>query len=115
MPHIIVEYSQNIEGRVSIPDMLTQMHDALSGQGVDKGRIKTRGTALNHSIVGNAAANEGQMVHITLLLLEGRDTGTKKQYSEPLHGIACKIAQGAFPDCTVTLEVRDMSAATYIL
>jgi len=78
-------------------------------------RIKTRGVLLAHSVVGNDAADIGQMVHITLLLLEGRDEATKKQYSVPLHKIAKNMIVVKFPNCAVTLEVRDMEQASYIL
>lgn len=115
MPHIVLEYSQHIEDEIDVPALLTSMHDALANEGVDKSRIKTRGVLLAHSVVGNDAANAGQMAHITLLLLEGRDEATKKQYSVPLHQIAKDMITAKFPDCAVTLEVRDMEQATYIL
>lgn len=115
MPHIIVEYSANIEGVVAIPDMLVEMHEALAAQGVDKARIKTRGVSIPHSVVGDVAPNAGHMVHITLLLLEGRDDATKKQYSAPIYAAAQKAVSNKFPNCAVTLDVRDMNAATYTL
>lgn len=115
MPHVIVEYSQNIEDKVDVPHMLSTMHQALASEGVDQSRIKTRGICVSHSVVGDARANEGQMLHITLLLLEGRDDDTKKQYALPLHSAAKAAVQETFPDCAVTLEVRDMDSGTYIL
>lgn len=111
MPHIIVEYSTNLENQIDIPAMLDDMHDALANEGVDKGRIKTRALPLPHVVVGNQG-QEGHMVHITLLLLEGRDTQTKKTYATPIHSIAKKVAP---EECAVTLEVRDMISETYIL
>ena len=115
MPHIVLEYSQHIEDQIDVPVLLTSMHEALAAEGVDKSRIKTRGVLLAHSVVGNDAADIGQMVHITLLLLEGRDEATKKQYSVPLHKIAKNMIVVKFPNCAVTLEVRDMEQASYIL
>lgn len=111
MPHIIVEYSANLENQIDIPSMLSGMHDALADQGVDKNRIKTRGISIPHAIVGNQGAT-GKMIHITLLLLEGRDIQTKKTYATPIHTIA---KQSAPEECAVTLEIRDMVSETYIL
>lgn len=115
MPHIIVEYSSNIEDRVNIPEILTNMHASLASSGIDQARIKTRGVSIPHSVVGNNAYNAGQMLHITLLLLEGREVELKKQYSTPLYDIAKNAVESDFPDCAISLEVRDMLAATYIL
>lgn len=115
MPHIIVEYSKNIEEKVDVAPLLGGMHAALADAGVDEGRIKSRAVAMNHSVVGNHGVNAGQMVHITLLLLAGRDNATKAQYSQPLHALAKQSVTKEFPNCAVTLEVRDMDAENYIL
>jgi len=74
MPHIIVEYSKNLETQIEIPNML----------------------------------------HATLLLLEGRDDATKKQYGDILHA-TLKQAAATLPDCATTLEIRDMAEATYYM
>ena len=115
MPHIVVEYSQNLEDRVDLASLLVSMHDALVGEGIDKSRLKTRATALTHSVVGTKNANAGQMLHITLLLLEGRDDLTKKKYGDAIHATAKDAVLKEYPDAAVTLEVRDMAQATYIL
>lgn len=115
MPHIVVEYSNNLENKINVSEVLTKMHDALVEKGVDKTRIKTRGISLAHSVVGDASVNDGAMVHITLLLLAGRDDETKISYSKPIHDVAVNAVQQEFPNCAVTLEVRDMDTETYIL
>ncbi len=115
MPHIIVEYSQNMGPDLDLPDILTDLHNTLAAQGVDKGRIKTRAIPLLHSVVGNNDANDGTMAHVTVLLLEGRDVPTKQAYGQALHKVVADAVKKEFPDCAVTLEVRDMVKDTYIL
>jgi len=114
MPHIIIEYSQNIEASIDMPALLAQTHDILAAQGIDRARIKTRGIAVSHAVVGNDGAN-GAMAHITLLLLEGRDTPTKQQYGTSIHEHVKGVIIQSIPDAKVTLEVRDMDKDTYIL
>lgn len=109
MPHIIVEYSKTLEP--TIESILIELHETLSAQGIDKTRIKTRGVALNHAVVGDQGVN-GAMMHATLLLLEGRDLATKKQYGDPLYAAMNKNAPSG---CAVTLEIRDMSKDTYYM
>lgn len=107
MPHIIVEYSPSLDS--AIPELLQVLHEALAANGIDKIRIKTRGIKLDHAIVG-----EGKMamLHGTLLLLEGRDIPTKKQYGDALYAA---IKNAAPKDCAATLEIRDMTKDTYYL
>ncbi len=115
MPHIIVEYSQNMGPDLDLPEILTDLHATLAAQGVDKGRIKARGIPLLHSVVGENDANEGHMAHLTLLLMEGRDIPTKQAYGKALYDVLLKHFRADFPACAVTLEVRDMVKDTYIL
>ncbi|MDH5723543.1 MAG: hypothetical protein OEY94_09510 [Alphaproteobacteria bacterium] len=114
MPHIIVEYSKNLESLFDLSDMLIDMHDALSEKGVEKSRIKTRGISLDHAIVGDTG-REGAMMHCTLLLLEGRDIETKRIYGDTLHHIMAHKVANIIDHCHVTLEIRDMDRDTYYL
>lgn len=113
MPHIIVEYSKNLEPQTDLATLLKAMHGALSQQGIDAARIKTRGIALDHAVVGESGS-EGKMLHATLLLLEGRNIETKKQYGDALHA-TMKSAVSNNPECAVTLEIRDMTKEAYYL
>lgn len=111
MPHIIVEYSQNLESQIDVPNLLHDLHQSLAAEGIDKARIKTRGIALNHAVVGDDGA-DGDMMHATLLLLEGRDVQTKKQYGDALYAAMNKCATNG---CAVTLEIRDMVKDSYYM
>lgn len=115
MPHIIVEFSQNMAPDLDLPEMLNDLHDTLAAQGIDKGRIKSRSIPIIHSVVGHNAPNEGQMAHLTLLLLEGRDVPLRQTYGKALYEVMTQHIRGAFPECALTLEVREMVKDTYIL
>ncbi len=115
MPHLILEYTKNITDNVDVPNLTQSAHDALVGQGLDKARLKTRAIEITHSVVGEANVNEGQMVHMTLLLLEGRSVELKQQYARAVHDVVKEAVQSSYPNCAVTLEVRDMVKDTYIL
>lgn len=109
MPHIIVEYSKSLDAQ--IPALLQSLHESLASNGIDKVRIKTRGIPVEHNVVGEKGLG-GLMLHTTLLLLEGRDLPTKKQYGDPLYELTKKAAPEG---CAVTLEIRDMDKDTYYL
>lgn len=110
MPHIIVEYSQNLQGELDVPALLTSLHETLAAGGIDKSRIKTRAIVCE-AVVGEKGLS-GKMAHATLLLLEGRDIPTKKQYGDALHA----VLKNAVPEgCAATLEIRDMIKETYYM
>lgn len=114
MPHIIAEYSSNLESEIDVSAMLSDMHAALGEHLGGVERIKTRGIKLDHAVVGDQGA-DGRVIHITLLLLEGRDVETKQTYSAAIIEHAKKQTDELSQPCAVTLEVRDMDKATYIL
>jgi 5-carboxymethyl-2-hydroxymuconate isomerase len=112
MPHITLEYSRSLEDQMDVPALLTRLHNALASQpGIEKARIKTRGIPVNYELVGDGTGKR-TMAHITLLLLAGRDTATRKVYGAALHQTALDAAP---KDCAVTLEVREMDRDTYFL
>lgn len=113
MPHIILEYSESLDGPIDMECLLGALHDSLAAQGIEKARIKTRGVPVAHAFVGEKG-KAGTMMHATLLLLEGRDIATKKQLGDALHGVL-KKASAKSPVCAVTLEIRDMVKDTYYM
>lgn len=114
MPHIIVEYSKNIDDIIDVAKLVHKLHEGLAAQGIDKARIKTRAHGCNYVAVGDHGSH-GHMVHTTLLLLAGRDVATKKQYGDALHKIMTDAVDARVKSCSMTLEIRDMDADTYYL
>ena len=114
MPHISIKYSKNIEKDVNICGLLLDMHDFLARQEAITGTVKSRAIAFDHSCVGTEGA-KGTFLHITLLLLAGRDIETKKQLSQPLIDLAIGVIRQTYPECAVTLEVHDMDRDSYII
>lgn len=112
MPHIIVEYSRHLEGIAKISQLVQDLHESLAAQGVDKARIVSRARVCDYASIGDAGLN-GHMIHTMVLLLEGRDTKTKRKYGEALYEVLQKSVEGKVKNCPVSLEVRDMDKETY--
>ena len=115
MPHIILEHSEAIEEQLSMPDLLTKLHENLASHGeIPMTRIKTRSIAIKHNVVGEKSIT-GNMAHLTLLLLEGRSTETRHKYGSALYDLLKKEIASQLPECALTLEVREMDKDTYFL
>ncbi|MEM6812186.1 MAG: hypothetical protein AAF549_06940 [Pseudomonadota bacterium] len=113
MPHIIIEASQNIVSELDTTQLVSVAHDALADQLGDGDRIKTRLIVAHDVVVGNKGLS-GAMIHVTLLLLEGRDEPTKQAYAKAIYDAIKTQIQGMH-ECALTLEVRDMDKATYMM
>jgi 5-carboxymethyl-2-hydroxymuconate isomerase len=114
MPHIIVECSRNIAAAPDVPELLQSLHRTMTAQeGVDEVKVKTRLLSLSHSIVGKSAPEEGAMVHVTLLLLEGRAPEVKKAYGAALHKALSEHLKSRYSEASLTVEIRDMVRETY--
>ena len=114
MPHVIVEHSANIADHYETKQLLSDIHNALADAGAPIERVKTRSIALNNFIIGTDAP-DAAMIHITVLLLAGRDVATQKAMCDPVHEmLVSKVATiDGLQNCSVTMEIRDMAADTY--
>ncbi len=112
MPHVILEYSKQMGDSIDIQKLLENLHSALADSGIDQARIKTRAIALENAVVG-FQKGLGSMAHLTLLLLAGRNDEQKKRYADPLYQKLLETIKPKFPDCAITLEIRDMNPETY--
>ncbi len=123
MPHLIVEYSDNLLDHLGagmhvpafdVSAMLQQMHAALDGQyNIASNRIKARAIKLNDYIVGDHG-REAVMVHVTFKLMEGRSIEARKELSSLLQQIVRQhVAPDRYPHSAVTVEVVELATATY--
>ena len=114
MPHLIVEYSDNLKADVNIKSLMQEMHQALDGKyNIASNRIKARAIKLTDYIVGDHGAN-AFMMHVTLKLMQGRTVEAQKELSSLLQNIArTHITTDAYPGSAITVEVVELITATY--
>ncbi|MFN3826139.1 MAG: 5-carboxymethyl-2-hydroxymuconate Delta-isomerase [Micavibrio sp.] len=114
MPHLIVEYSDNMAPDFDVRALLQEMHHALDGKyNIASPRIKARALKLDHYIVGDHG-QEAAMVHVTFKLMEGRSIGARKELSSLLQQIVRQhVPADRYPHSAVTVEVVELATATY--
>ncbi len=85
MPHVIVEYTDNIRADANVPVLLKTIHDVLIAQdGVfPTGGIRSRAMALTDYRMADGAADYA-FVHVTLRIGAGRDEAVKKKACDAL-------------------------------
>ena len=112
MPHLTVEYTQNLKTKVNMPLILEKLHSSLKvAPGIEMNRVKSRLIHTDRVIVDSDAV-EIHMIHVTAYILTGRDVQTRKLYGEILFEELMKQAS-FIPDISLTVEVREMERASY--
>ena len=84
MPHLIVEYSANLEDDVDIDALLGALHAAAIRTGVfPLGGCRTRAARRDHYVVSDDRP-ENAFVHVIARIGAGRDVATKKRAGDQI-------------------------------
>jgi 5-carboxymethyl-2-hydroxymuconate isomerase len=79
MPHIIVEYSANLETRTDIPDLLTRLHAAALETGVFPiGGLRTRAARRDAYVVADSHPDNA-FIHVQIRLGQGRTPDVRQK------------------------------------
>ena len=108
MPHIIVEYAENIAGDLQIESILMTIHQSIAESGLFKAnQIKSR--AYPFKEFTNAGGSD-PYIHIQARIKSGRDSDNKKQLAEV---ILAGLSDLNIPASVITIEVIDMDRDSY--
>ncbi|MFC4348218.1 5-carboxymethyl-2-hydroxymuconate Delta-isomerase [Kordiimonas lipolytica] len=108
MPHLIVEYSRDLEDEAGPDSLLAAAHDISMASGLfDESDIKVRLFPVDHALV---AGKPAPTLHITCYLLSGRDQPTKKALNEALiNGFAALVPSAK----SISANAIDMDRESY--
>ena len=115
MPHLILEYSNNLPAGTDVPVVLRRLHDALAALGpFDVADIKSRAVAHNVFVAGSGAS-DAAFVHVELAILSGRDPETRRAAGAALLDVLREELAELYDThpCSLTVEVREMDRASY--
>ncbi len=108
MPHIILEYPEQLAVEVSIMDLLQVLHRTVAGCGLfAEGHIKTRAYAFAEF---THAGGSEPYLHIQARIKAGRSVENKKRLSEAM---LTGLRALHLPVAVVTVEIVDMDGESY--
>ena len=115
MPHLILEYSDNLVGPLDHPTLLRELHAALEEFGEFKlDQMKSRVVARDRYFVG-AGDPANIFVHLAVYILSGRAPELRQRIAGALLGVLTRELEpnirGRPSDLTV--DVREMVRETY--
>ena len=110
MPHLVIEHSANLEGRVDLPALVRHLHEAALATGVfpEKGiRTRTERRDLYRIADGHP---DNAFLHLVLRIGHGRDLGTLARAGDAVFGALCDFLaddQAANP-LALSCEVQEI-------
>lgn len=110
MPHLIVEYSTNLEKRIPVRDLLKRVHEAALASGVFKiGGIRTRAEPRDLYLVADGDPDNA-FIHIEGRIGKGRDAETRRRLAEALLGVLRDQTKSVFETTGLglTVEIREI-------
>ena len=108
MPHLIIEFSQELAGAAQVEALLDAVHRAAAGTGLfEVSHIRVRAMPVAYYRSGG---KREPFIHTQCRLHAGRDAAQKKQLSE---AVLSAIREQGWPAKVITVEVVEMDRSTY--
>lgn len=114
MPHLTVEYSNNIRGFDPAAALAALNNTLVASAQFDEADVKSRILRRDHFQIGAATGARG-FVHAELALLEGRSADIKQALSSAL-ARSLEALSGQWDHALqiqISVEIRDMDRASY--
>jgi len=115
MPHIIAEYSANLEDRLDVQALVDDLHRAAVESGVaELAGIRTRAARRQYFRVADGKPENG-FVHIVARLRVGRPEEKRKALGEALLAAADKRLASVYPvhPLGLTVEIHEIDHMTF--
>lgn len=109
MPHIVMDYSPDLEQQHDIGALCQTLFDTLIANPAfpDPDTVKVRAAPWPHYLVGG---RKESFAHVTLRLMPGRDATTKREISDAL----LAALRGGLPNAaSLTVELTEIDRDSY--
>jgi len=113
MPHIILDYSANLEDRLDMAALCVALKDAAAGTGVfPAAGIRVRAHAADHAIIADGDSGHA-FIDITLRLAALRDDAARTKATDAVFEAARSFTADlmATAPFMLSLELREIDAA----
>ena len=116
MPHVIVEYSSNLESIVDIPDLVRKVHAAALATGVfELAAVRTRAERRDCYVIADGHL-DNCFVAVSVRIAPGRNDETRHRLGSIIFDALCNYLQQVekTKPVVISLEVQEVDpAATF--
>ena len=113
MPHLMIDYSANVESDVDMGALCDTLRDvAASIDAFPLAGVKVRAVRVDHYAIADGNPEHG-FIDISIRIREGRDTETKQNAAQKLFDAANEFVADVMRrrSLALSLELRDIDAA----
>jgi 5-carboxymethyl-2-hydroxymuconate isomerase len=105
LAHIIVEYSANLEERITIADLVRKVHEAALQSGVfEIGGLRTRAVRRDVYVIADGHPDNA-FVAFTVRVGHGRDAETRKRMGQMIFDAVCNHLTKIFETAPVAISL----------
>jgi 5-carboxymethyl-2-hydroxymuconate isomerase len=115
MPHLVLEYSDNVADDIDADHLLSRLHEALVG-GRKSGMSAIKSRVIRHKAYRVGAGQPGNtFVHLSVAVLPGRDDDAKQALAQAQHAVLVESFPRTVVECphSITVEVRELLGPSY--
>lgn len=116
MPHLLLEYSDNLTPHVPLDTLLSGLHKHFTSfDTIPLEDTKTRATSYTHYRVGSHGRQKAFM-HLNILMMRGRPEALRAQIGQAMVDfLTSELAKHMPPQLpfVVTVEIREMERSDY--
>jgi 5-carboxymethyl-2-hydroxymuconate isomerase len=116
MPHVVVEYSSNLEPAIDIRRLIADVHQTILASGVfEIGAVRTR--AARHDVFLVADGDPANaFVHVTVRMAQGRDSTTRKRLAQKVLDTVAAVTSTVFrrSGLGLSVEINEIDRATSV-
>jgi 5-carboxymethyl-2-hydroxymuconate isomerase len=110
MPHIIVEYSANLDDQIDIQKLIEAVHQAALRTGVfEVAAVRTRAERRDYYVIADGH-EDNAFVAISVRVAPGRSRETRQRLGQEIFDAACEYLEKVYErtPLAISLEVREI-------
>jgi 5-carboxymethyl-2-hydroxymuconate isomerase len=106
LPHLVIEYSANVEDRIALDAMLDKLHACALTTGVfPLGGLRVRAYRADAYRIADKAPDNG-FVHVTALIGHGRPLDVQQRAGEQLFAVLTEHLQSAYEQGPLAISLN---------
>src|SRR6187401_2384764 len=116
MPHLILEYSKNIEGDVEIEGLMRKLHQTIFATGLwELSALRTRAEPRDKYYLADGDPTHGFM-HLMVRIRAGRDNAIKEKLGQDLLKVMVDWLEPSFAKRKIAInaEITEVSPTSYL-
>jgi len=108
MPHIVIEYSDNLKSEIKDSDISKKLHKTVIDSGLfSPEAVKARSIGYSDYVLPDGSKS---FIHVTVSILDGRTTGQKASLSNNVFN----TAKNAVKSCDkLSVDIHEMETESY--